>query len=97
MPGSTAGETPAATPLNTHDAVGLLPLLRSFTKTPAHTSRQKFPDQFADGLAFGAAGGFGLDGFDDLPHLLFAGGAGFLARGANQMFASFGRERGGQE
>src|SRR5437016_1942336 len=59
--------------------------------------RQKFSCQFADDLALGAAGRFRLGGFDDLAYLLPAGDAGFLNRGADQLFQLLRGERLGQK
>lgn len=63
----------------------------------ASKSRKQLADDGADGFAFGAASGFGLDRFDDGTHFFFARCTDFLNRGSDQLFEFFRRKRFGEE
>lgn len=52
--------------------------------------RQEPADQLADGLAFRAAGGFGLGGANDRSHVLFGSRAGLLNTGLDQRYEILG-------
>lgn len=60
-------------------------------------SGEEAADELADGFAVGAAGGFGLGGFDDGTHVFFAGGAGLGEALADEGFQFFGGEGLGEE